>query len=283
MGGKDSGKKSARAEERANKAAQAEIRRQFDVTQENLSPFLEAGQEQLPVLQDRTTVGGLDEILGEIFGSENFQNLRGERTRAVQGQLSAGGLTRSGTGLQEAARVPTDLGFQLEQLLTGRSQQLVGSGQNAAARLGAFGQNASSQIAGLSQATGQAQSSGALADQQAKSQGTAQTIGAIASVAAMFFSDPNLKDNIEVVGNINGLNICQWDWKPETQGTMIAECGTVGFMADEVKEHYPQHVYDVYGFMMIDYPALLDDLDKDSDIRLDKIEGQPDANFKLDS
>ena len=87
----------------ADQQATAELRRQFNQTRSDLLPFIEAGARQLPSLEAGATLGGLDEVLGQIFGSENFQNLRNERTSAVQGQLAAGGLTRSGTALQEAA------------------------------------------------------------------------------------------------------------------------------------------------------------------------------------
>jgi len=42
---------------------------------------------------------------------------------------------------------------------------------------------------------------------------------------------------------------------------MIEKCGTIGFMADEVEKLYPQHVNEYWGLMVIDYPALLDELD----------------------
>lgn len=277
MGKKSSGSSAAKAQAASNAQAQAEIRRQFDITSRNIKPFLDAGAEQLPTLQERTSVDGLDSILAEIFGSENFQTLRDERQLSAQNQLAAGGLTRSGTALQEAARVPTDLGFQIEQLLTGRSQDLAYKGQNAAAQLGSFGDSASGGIAGLSQNTGQGFANGQLADQQARQQGFSNVVGAAATIGSIFFSDPSLKENVEEISKIGPLGVYQWDWKKSTEGTLLDGCGTVGFMADEVEALYPQFVFNFGGFMMIDYPALLDHLDEKSAEMLAKLEGDEDA------
>lgn len=296
-GGKkdDSGKDAARAQEKSNEAAQAEIRRQFNITQANLKPFLDAGTNLIGSQEEGATVEGLDSVLAQIFGSENFQALRNERSRATQGQLAAGGLTRSGTALEEAARVPTELGFQIEQLLSGRGQSIVASGQNAAARTGAFGSNAASGIAGLHQNTGQSNASGILADQQAAAQ-RGSNLGTLAgagiggvfggfggakigagignAVGSIFFSDPSLKKNVEEVGNLDNLSVYQWDWIDETKGTMIEGCGTIGFMADEVKDKYPHHVYEYGGFMVIDYPSLLDELDESTNSNISKLDIQ---------
>lgn len=379
-GGKSSGSSAAEAQVQANREAQEEIRRQFDITQAQFAPFIEAGTRQLPTLESRATVGGLDAILGQIFGTtptqaaqpagaipgatppiagpapvfdeaaflrdrerdrdfnilrtvdfggfasqrneiaeaqaleaaraafeadaaarapaftpapapalpaqaggEAFRALIDERQRGIQGQLAAGGLTRSGSALQEAARIPTDLGFQIEQLLTGRSQSLAGQAQAGAGAVGQFGAGASGGISSLAQASGQAISSGILADQQAAAQG-ASNIGTLAGagIGGFFgglpgaqigaglggvasgifgFSDPALKENIEKISEINGLGIYQWDWISETKDTIIEGCQTIGFMADEVEERFPQHVNEFAGFKMIDYPRLLDELD----------------------
>ena len=109
--------------------AQQEGQRQAE---RRLRPFEQAGVGQLGALEEGTTAGGLDERLGRIFDTESFSRLLGERTRAVEGALSAGGLTRCGAAIQELSAVPTDLGFQIEELLTGRSRGLAETGFGAA-------------------------------------------------------------------------------------------------------------------------------------------------------
>lgn len=257
--GEDAAFGASAAEIAAQDRAIAEIRRQFDITQGNVDPFIQAGQSQLPGLQQGATVGGLDEVLGQIFGSGNFQNLVGERTRSVEGQLSSGGFTRSGTALQEIANVPTDLGFAIEQLLTGRQQSLAGQGQSGAINLGQFGAGASGSIAQLLAQQGVSEGAGILGAQQASAKGSENLLRTAAT--ALAFSDPGLKENIEEIGQINDLKLYQWDWKERTKGTMIENYGTIGFMADEVKEIYPHHVYDCCGLMVVDYNPLLNELE----------------------
>ena len=281
--GKDSGSKAAELEAAANQAAVAELRRQFDLTQENVAPFLEAGQRAVPGLEQASTVGGLDQRLREIFNTDIFGSLVGERTRSVNNQLAAGGLTRSGTALLEAARIPTDIGLALEQLLTNRLSNLSGSGQNAALGLGGLGARNAESIAGLLRDTGRARSGGSILDAQAGAKfGTqfggligagANLIPAIAGVgglskfiggaASLFFSDPNLKENVEEIGTIKDLILYQWDWIEKAKNTIVGACHTMGFMSDEVKEKYPHHVYEFCGFQVIDYPMLLNELESE--------------------
>lgn len=259
--GGDDGSDAAAAANAGLDSAIQELRRQFGITQENIAPFLEAGRGALPGLVEGSTAEGLDERLRRLFDTDIFGGLVDERTRAVEGQLAAGGLTRSGAGLQEIANVPTGLGLQLEQLLTGRLGNLAGSGQNAALGLGSLGQANAGAIANLFGQQGANTASGILTDAQAGAAQQQNLIQAGATAASIFFSDPSLKTNIEPVAFIGDLPLYQWDWIPEAKGTIIEKCGTIGFMADEVKEKYPEFVGEYGGFMVIDYPALLDKLE----------------------
>ncbi len=122
MGGKkNAGSRAASAANEANQLGIDELRRQFDLSREDLQgvqeqfqPFVEAGTGALGDLQQGATAGGLEERLAQIFSGESFGALRDERTRAIQGQLGAGGLTRSGTAIESAANIPTELGFAIE-------------------------------------------------------------------------------------------------------------------------------------------------------------------------
>ncbi len=263
LGTSGAGGQAAQAADPFFSQAIEELRRQFDLTQENVSPFIEAGVGALPGVIQGTTAGGLDERLAEIFNTDIFGSLVEERQRGVQGQLAAGGLSRSGTALQEAARVPTDIGLALENLLTGRATNLATSGQNAALGLGGIGGTASLGIAGSLIGQGQNLSSGILADQQARAQGV-QNVLSLGKTAAAGFSDPRLKTNIEKIAKLGDLTIYEWDWIAGAEGTIIEKCMTVGFMADEVKEKYPEHVNEFCEFQTIDYPALLDDLEREA-------------------
>lgn len=276
-----------------------EIREQLERTQGQLDPFIEAGTGAIPGVQQGTSLAGIDERLGEIFGGQNFQNLRDERTRAIQGQLAAGGLTRSGTALQEIANVPTELGFSLENVLQNRLSNLAGGGQSSAVTSGQFGANAAGSIANLRTGIGARQAEGFLFDEKAQAAGVANMTNSVLSfgglvgsgsvnsplageqqgfggsqgggggagdagqligIASMFFSDPRLKENIRKIGQIKGLGLFKWDWVQKAKETIIGTCGTTGFMSNEVKALYPQYVYEFAGFDVIDYPNLLNEL-----------------------
>lgn len=257
----DAGSEAAAAANAASQRAIGELSRQFNLTREDLAPFLQAGLASLPGLLEGSTAEGLDARLGRVFDTDTFGELADERTRAVQGQLSAGGLTRSGQGLQEIANVPTSLGLGIEGLLTGRLQGLAGTGQNAAAGIGGIGQSNAQSIAQLLAGQGQSTASGILGDAQANAAQQQQLFGLATTAASVFFSDPALKENVEQISMIGDLTLNQWDWIDEAKGTMIEKCGTIGFMADEVQEKYPQHVTVYGGFLVIDYPALLEELE----------------------
>lgn len=260
-GGGGAGAGSAAAANALSQQGIEEIRRQFNLSREDIAPFIEAGVGALPDVIQGTTAGGLEERLGQIFGTDVFKNLVGERTRAVEGQLGAGGLTRSGTAIKQAAAIPTDIGLALESLLSGRAQSLAGQGQSATFGQAQLGAQTSGSIANILSQQGQNIASGILADQQASAAGTEQLVNIATTAASIFFSDPALKENIEQISHIGDLTLYEWDWIEGAKGTMIEKCGTIGFMADEVKEKYPQHVGECGGFMTIDYLALLNELE----------------------
>lgn len=216
---------------------------------EELRPFTEAGVAQLPGLTAGATAGGLDARLAELFNTDIFGSLVGERTRGVQGQLAAGGLTRSGTALDEISRIGPDLALALEGLLTGRSQFLSGQGVSAAGG-----------VADLITGQGQSAASGILAGGQERAGGASNILKIASTAAGFFFSDRRLKTDAVQVSEIMGLPVYQWDWISETKGTIIEHCPTMGFMADEVQARYPDLVGEHSGWLFVDYVGVLDEL-----------------------
>lgn len=257
---------------------------QMGITREQFAPFLEAGAGALPELregyqpQKGSTIGGLDEMLSQIMDSDTFGGLVEERQRGVQGQLAAGGLTRSGRAIEEAAAIPTDLAFQLENLIYGRGQtdeiariqglqNLVQTGLSAAgtgsSQGGSLTQQISSQLGGIGATQGQgltqsaeAIASGIYSGQQARAQGTQNLLG----LAAAFFSDPRLKMNIKKIGEIGPLDLVEWEWIPELNDSFVKEFPTMGFLSTQVKEHYPDYVGEFGSYDVIDYKSLNEEL-----------------------
>jgi len=257
---------------------------QLGSTREQFAPFLETGVGALPELQRGfqpqrgTTAGGLEDILGEIMGGDAFAALRGERERGVRGQLAAGGLTRSGRAIEEAAAIPTDLAFDIENMLFGRGergeisriqglQNLVQTGLSAAGTTAGQGGSLTQQIAqqmggiGATQAQGvtgsaQALASGKFGAQQAQAQGTQN----ILSLLPLIFSDPRLKKNIKKIGTIGPLDLVEWEWIDELGDSFVKKFPTMGYLSTQVKEVYPEHVGEFGGYDVLDYSAINEEL-----------------------
>lgn len=274
---------SARIQAAAQERGLQAMLEQLGITREQFAPFLEAGTGALPELQRGfqpqrgTTLGGLDESLAEIMGSGAFGALRDERMRGLQGQLGSSGLRRSGVALEEAAALPTDLAFEIENMLFGRGQQgeisriqglqnLAGMGLSAAGTSGGQGGSLTSQISeqfglqGMAQGQGltgsaQALASGMLGAQQAKAQGTSNLMS-MAGMAASFFSDPKLKKNIKTIGKIGPLDLVEWEWIDELGDSFVKSFPTMGYLSTQVKKVFPQFVGEFGGYDVLDYPAI---------------------------
>ena len=188
-----SGVLGSKASKRADKSTQAGIdkateeqRRQFDITQSNLQPSLEAGNlartEQLALL-------GLS---GEEAGAEataNLGNLPGQqflRDRAQKNLLrnssAIGGL---GGGNVRSALVEQGVGFAQQDLQNrfSRLGQVAGQGQAAGTSLGQFGQNFASNVGNLEVQGGNARATGI----QNRSNILQNVIGQTVGAAGQFF------------------------------------------------------------------------------------------------
>lgn len=296
----------ARAQIAAIQQGIQEIQRQFGITQENIDPFLQAGIGAVPGQQQAATIPGFGQRINEISQGGALDPLIERRTREAENRFSSIGLTRSGAAAEEIGNIPTDLIFQLENLLSQRGSNLAGQGLSSALGLGQFGQQAAGQIAGLQGDIGAVRSAGILGENQARvgqanalfqgatdlfsglsglggfgGAGVGAGAGGLESLSfgagqggsffgnqaitggpsSLFFSDPALKENVEEIGRIGEIGIYQWDWVPEAKGTLIEHCGTIGFMADEVKEHFPEYTATFGGFDVILYPKLLQRLE----------------------
>lgn len=255
--------------------AVGELRRQFGVTEENLRPFLEAGTGALPDFIKGSNLEGIAGRLSEIFDTDIFGDLVKERRNILESGASAQGLTRGGGFFKELADVPLQSGFAIEDLLQGRLGNLVGLGSQTATNLGQFGADKSSNIASLFQAQG-SNIATAIEQQQARrtssrnsltqgllNAGSLIAAAKIAGPAAVVASDPILKTNIEHVSDVGNLKMYQWDWVKEIADTFICKFPTIGFMADEVEEKYPEYVQKLGGFRVINYGDLMDRLEID--------------------
>jgi hypothetical protein len=157
----------------AARTAEEGVNRRFDITQQNLQPFEEAGVGALGQQQALLGLSGVDAQQQAFAGLENSpgqQFLRDRQQKALLRKASAiGGLGGGNvrTALQEQA-----VGFAQQDIQNqfGRLGQLAGQGQSAVTNLGQFGSQAANQAGQFGIAGSQARASGILGGQQAEGQ-----------------------------------------------------------------------------------------------------------------
>lgn len=236
------------------------------------------------------TVKTLDQRLNQIMGSDAFSSLVEERMAGIENMLGVGGLTRSGAALREGAALPTDVAFDIENLIFGRAldqnrfdimrnQADIDRGFSAATGLAGFNTNLAEQIAALTGQSGAIAQSGTIGSAEAiansmlaKAQQDAINKNAKRSSKNSFFgsviggalsgafSDPLLKTNMRPIGEIGPLILFEWDWRDFTKGTIVEQFPTIGFLSTEVREHYPHLVTEFAGLDVVNYPALMEEL-----------------------
>jgi hypothetical protein len=81
-------------------------------------------------------------------------------------------------------------------------------------------------------------------------------MGTQLGAAALMGSDMRLKDNIQKVATINGINLYNWDWNEEGQKAFPGQ-STFGVLAQEVQETRPDAITEnADGWLMVDYAKL---------------------------
>lgn len=161
----------------AGGAARAEegINRRFDITQENLRPFQEAGVGALGQQQALLGLSGQD-AQNEAFAAFNEspgQKFIRERAQKnlVRNASAIGGL---GGGNVRSALVEQGTGFAQQDFNNqfGRLGQIAGQGQAAVTNIGQFGAQAANQAGSAAIAGSEARASGILGGAQVESQFT---------------------------------------------------------------------------------------------------------------
>lgn len=283
FGGGSAATDAASIQAQATQAGIGEQRRQFDITQGNLDPFLQAGTGALQTQQA---------LLGQLgpeaaaaaqaqFMAAPGQQAAQERAQKnlLQNAAATGGLGGANT---RTALVQQGVDFSNLQFgdFQNRLAGLSGTGQTAATNLGQLGGQTASNISGLLQAGGQAQASGILGAQQANAGLAGQVLGTglgaaaggglFGSTAAGLFggsggagaligllSDVRLKKNLVKVGELpSGLNWFDWEWTEE--GLKLSpNQATSGVLAHEAKEIFPDAVTECEdGYSRVDYKRL---------------------------
>ena len=172
FGGDDSATQAADVQAQSIQQAIDEQRRQFDTTQERLTPFLEAGtaalqreQQLLGLLGPEQRQVALDQLVqspGQKFLQDRAEQTLLRNAAAIGGL--GGGRVREALQEQAIGFGQQDLGNELNRLAS-----LRGGGQAVGVNLGQLGQSQTSNISNLLTQQGQARASGILGEQQANS------------------------------------------------------------------------------------------------------------------
>jgi hypothetical protein len=133
--------KAAGAAEKGANAATAETRRQFDVTQQNMAPWLQAGGDALK-LQNQY-------LAGDTSGFENSPDYKFAVAQGFKGlnRMEAAN-SAYGSGGADADRIALGQGLatQYANNYWAKLSGLSGTGQSTAQQLGTFGANAAQSI-----------------------------------------------------------------------------------------------------------------------------------------
>lgn len=178
-------KRAAGIQERGEEAGVGEIRRQFDITQGNLQPSLEAGNLARTQQVNLLGLGGADaqQTAFDQFNQSPGQQFLRDRAQKnlLRNSAAIGGL---GGGNVRSALVQQGVGFAQQDFNNqfSRLGQLAGQGQAAATNIGQFGAQASGNIQQGIVGGSQARASGILGAQQARSQ-QQQNLFGLASAA----------------------------------------------------------------------------------------------------
>lgn len=156
----------AQAQQKSDAAAIAEQRREFDLSQSEFKPYLNAGTSALPGIEDLLGLNGADKAQSAITalqGSPEYESLYRNGLEANLQNASATGGIRGGNEVSALANFGRDT---LSQVISDRLSQLgglAGLGANATGSAAALGQSNANSISSLLQAQGNAAAQGSLA------------------------------------------------------------------------------------------------------------------------
>ena len=141
---------------------------QFQQTQANLAPFLNAGTAALPTLQGLLGIGGQPPNPTAFTSSPGYQFMLGQGTQAVQNAASATGGVKSGNTLKSLTQYGQGLANQTYQQYLNNVGGVVGMGQSAANQIGNFGQTTAAEVGQNYGISGSANAAGILGAAQSQ-------------------------------------------------------------------------------------------------------------------
>lgn len=219
--------------------AQKEAR---ESVQKNLQPYLNMGTATIPAYQNLLTPQGQQSYLksNPMFNAavQNASDqLKG--VAASRGKLGSGGL------VNQLFQNYLGQGDAFVNSQFNRLGQALNIGQNSAAMQGSNIQNSANNITSLLGQGGNALAAGGIGAANAYSQGAGNIMG-LAGMAASFFSDERLKEDMTPIGKDAEGNTL-YSWKYKVHNPMF-----VGYSAQEVAKKDPSNVMlDQSGYLKV--------------------------------
>lgn len=192
-----------------------------------------------------------------------LNNALNRTTRAVMDAQAAKGKLGSGSTLTSLTEAMAPIYMNREQQVFenrynannqqyNQLAQMIGMSQNAAAGQGAATANATNNITDLTTQGANAQAAGQIGAANAQAQGTNNMLG-LAAMAASFFSDERLKEDVKRVGKMDdGTPIYTYKYKDGDPRTHM------GVMAQEARKKHPDAVKrdPLTNMLMVNYSRL---------------------------
>lgn len=157
--GKTAAREASQAQQQASQQGMAEQRRQFEVLQQLMNPYVESGRGALTGQNDLLGLNGFDSqqsAIGNIENSPFFQSQYQQAENALLQNASATGGLRGGNMQEALADNRSNMLFGNVQSQLQNLSGVASNGQNAAAGLGgqgiAFGNNMAQGYADIGQA-----------------------------------------------------------------------------------------------------------------------------------
>ena len=214
---------------------------------------------------DEQTMQGLNQLRfnSQNQGIQNQMNLAGMQDRNQQAGLANMGAMQQGAMNQfNPAMAGLNATGAYGQIIGGPT--VLGSSMGSSSNSSNGFSNGMNVGMGVNGSTNIGSSFGSSTGQGTSNSTTVDPGFAAAGIGAL--SDARLKENIEHVEQIDGINMYTWDWKDEALSSPMS----YGVIAQEVSETHPEAVMTGdHGYMMVDYSKL----GRAGEVALSRMEG----------
>lgn len=245
-------KKAGKAEQEAARAGARLTREQFEDIRGLSMPFIDPAAG---ALGQQAALSGAAGPEAQRMAFEQFQEdpgtqfLREQGLRLIGSGAAATGQLGGGERLRELTKFSQglalqDLGSRFNQL-----GAVTGTGLSALGALGGVSRAAAAGQSQALQAAGAAKAGGII--------GRAEGIkSGLQSLGGLMMSDIRLKTNIEQIGNLpSGLPWYKWEWTEDGK-RLAGDQVSIGVMAQEAQQMFPDAVVEIDGCLRVDYSRL---------------------------